>query len=74
MIDYNFSENKGYSTANNNPRKKAYRIADKTFVVIDESLVKRLTINDETWFEQEVTEEGILLRIYNKSKGIGEVH
>ena len=74
MIDYTFSENKGYSAGNNNPKKKAYRIADKTIVVIDESLVKRLSINDEIWFEQEVTEEGILLRIYNKSKGIGEVH
>jgi hypothetical protein len=33
-----------------------------------------LSINDETWFEQEVTEEGILLRLSHKSKGIGEVH
>ena len=74
MIDYTFAENKGYSTANNNPRKKAYCISDKTFVIIDESLVKRLSINDDTWFEQEVTEEGILLRISNKCKGIGEVH
>jgi hypothetical protein len=73
MIGYTFSENKGYSSATK-PKKKAHRIADRTFVVIDESLVKRLPIDDETWFEQEVTEEGILLRIYNKSKGIGEVH
>ena len=73
MIDYTFNENKGYSTANNNPRKKAYCISDKTLVVIDESLVKRLSIDDETLFEQEVTEEE-LLRISSKSKGIGEVH
>jgi len=38
--------------------------------VIDESLVKRLLINDETWFEEKVTEEGILLRISSMSKGI----
>ena len=68
MIDYTFSRNKGCSA--NNPKKKAYRIADKTFVVIDESLVKFLSIDDETWFEQELTEEGILLRMPHKSKGI----
>ncbi len=71
MIDYTFAENKGYSAI---PKKKAHCIADKTFVVIDESLVKRLSINDETWFEQEVTEEGILLRLSHNNKGIGEVH
>ena len=68
MIDYTFNENKGYCTPN--PKKKAHCIADKTLVVIDESLVKSLSINDETWFEQEVTEEGILLRISDKGKGI----
>lgn len=67
MIDYTFDTNKSYSAK---PKKKAYRIADRTFVVIDESLVKYLSIDDDTWFEQELTEEGILLRIYHKSKGI----
>ena len=70
MINNTFNDFKGYSTANN-PKKKAYCIADKTIVVIDESLVNRLSINDNTWFEQEVTEEGILLRISNQNKGIG---
>jgi hypothetical protein len=73
MIDNTLNYFKGYSTANN-PKKKAYCIADKTIVVIDESLVKSLSINDETWFEQEATEVGILLRISHKSKGIGDVH
>ena len=68
MIDYTFGENKGCSTTN--PKKKAYRITDKTFVVIDESLVKRLSIDDDTWFEEDITDEGILLRISDKSKGI----
>ena len=71
MIDYTFDTDKTYSSTN--PKKKAYRIADKTFVVIDESLVNRLSINDDTWFEQEVTEEGILLRMPHKSNG-GEEH
>jgi hypothetical protein len=73
MIDYTFDANKSFS-ATAKSKKKAHRIADKTFVVIDESLVNRLSINDETWFEEEVTEEGILLRISHKSKGIGDVH
>jgi hypothetical protein len=72
MINNAFQDFKDYYTTN--PKKKAHCIADKTFVVIDESLVKHLSINDETWFEQEVTEEGILLRLSHKSKGIGEVH
>jgi hypothetical protein len=73
VIDYTFDANKSFSAAAKS-KKKAHRIADKTFVVIDESLVNRLSINDDTWFEQEVTEEGILLRISNQNKGIGEVH
>jgi hypothetical protein len=39
------------------------RIYDKTLVVIDESLVRRLGINDDTWFEQEQAENGIFLKI-----------
>jgi hypothetical protein len=66
LIDYTFGGNKGYSA---HPKKKAHRIADTTFVVIDESLVKHLLIDDETWFEQELTEEGIVLRISRKIKG-----
>jgi hypothetical protein len=65
MIDYNFNDFKGYSTTLI-PKKKAHCIADKTFVVIDESLVQRLSINDETWFEQEATEDGILLKVWKK--------
>ena len=44
--------------------KKAHRISNKTIVVIDEILVERLSIDDEnTWFEQIQTEDGILLKI-----------
>ena len=44
--------------------KKAHRISNKTIVVIDEILVEQLSIDDEnTWFEQIQTEEGILLKI-----------
>jgi hypothetical protein len=65
LIDYTFAENKGYS-ATAKSKKKAHRIADKTFVVIDESLVKGLSIDDDTWFEQELTQDGILLKVCHK--------
>ena len=46
------------------PLKKAYSIYNKTFVFIDDSLVKELVIDENnTWFEQEKIENGIMLRI-----------
>jgi hypothetical protein len=63
MTDYSFNYFKGYSA---NPKKKAYCIAGKIIVVIDQSLVNRLSINDDTWFEQEATEDGILLKVWKK--------
>jgi hypothetical protein len=48
-----------------NPLKKAHRISNKTFIVIDEILARRLDINDEdTWLEQEEMENGIIMRIH----------
>lgn len=47
-----------------NPVKKIYRISDKSLVVIDEALAVRLRINnDDSWVEQQHTENGILLVI-----------
>jgi hypothetical protein len=66
MTDYIYRENKGYYA--NNPKKKAHCIAYKTIVVIDESLVKALSINEDTWFEQVATEDGILLKLLKKTK------
>jgi hypothetical protein len=44
--------------------KKVHCLYNKSFVVIDESLVKKLEITqDNTWFEQQATENGILLKI-----------
>jgi hypothetical protein len=52
-------------TTNKNPLKKAHCISNRVFVVIDETLVKRLQIDESnTWFEQEPTENGILLKIH----------
>jgi hypothetical protein len=36
---------------------------EKTFVVIDEDLVRQLQIDENTWFEQVADENGIVLRI-----------
>jgi hypothetical protein len=55
-------DNKGVSTAN--PVKQLHRIAGKSLIVIDESLLNRLDIGeDSAWFEQALTNEGILLRL-----------
>ena len=51
--------------------KKPFRYCEKTIVVIHEEIVNRLGINDETWFEQEVTATGILLKIASLTE-IGE--
>jgi hypothetical protein len=48
--------------------KKAHRISSKTLVVIDETIVQELSIDEEnTWFEQIPTKDGILLKIQKRS-------
>ena len=42
--------------------KKVFCISGKTILVIHEQLVERLGINEETWFEEELVKNGILLR------------
>ena len=50
----------------NHKFKRPYRIADKIIIVLDESLIKKLEIDEEhVWFEQIATENGILLKITN---------
>ena len=43
--------------------KQARRLYEKTFVVIHEDLVRQLHIDENTWFEQLLDENGIYLRI-----------
>ncbi len=59
-MDNNSTENKDcYS----------HRISDKTLVVIDETLVRELAIDEnETWFQQIRTKDGILLKIIRRSR------
>jgi hypothetical protein len=68
-MDNASSENKGLTIGDRqkNPLKKAHRLENKTFVVIDENLVKHLAIDENnTWFEQLSTEDGILLKVRRK--------
>ena len=53
--------------------KKVFCISGKTIIVIHEELVELLGINEKTWFQEELTENGILLRVINWSdkKGSG---
>jgi hypothetical protein len=44
--------------------KKCWRLGDQTLVVIADELVKRFGITeDNTYLQQEVTDDGILLRV-----------
>lgn len=46
--------------------KKVHRIANRALVVIDEALVKSLSINENnTWLEQQAIKNGILMRIHH---------
>lgn len=54
------------NTSSKTPLKKLHRISNRTLVVIDESLVKHLSINENnTWVEQRATDNGILLKVYH---------
>ena len=47
-----------------NPIKKCFKIGSLTVTTIDGSIVKEMKINESTtYFEQEITKDGILLRI-----------
>jgi hypothetical protein len=69
MDDSSNSNNKACSTAitnHNNPLKKVHYVANKLFVVIDDSIANHLQISEnDTWFEQIQTKDGILLRKYS---------
>ena len=55
---------KKHINSTKNPIKKCFKIGSITVTTIDESIVKEMKINDTTtFFEQEITEDGILLRV-----------
>jgi len=42
---------------------KVHCITDRFFVILDDRLVELLNIDEQTWMEEERTEEGIVLKI-----------
>ena len=49
--------------------KKPIRVANATVVVIHESIVHQLHIDENTWFEEIPTSQGIFLKISSKEIG-----
>jgi hypothetical protein len=45
------------------PVKKCWKLGDVMIVAIDTKIVENLGIEESTLFEQEITNEGILMRI-----------
>ena len=58
--------NKENSKLGNIRIKKAHQFAGKTFVVISQEIVDKLSINEDTWFQQELICNGIVLKILDR--------
>jgi hypothetical protein len=65
----NKKQNEGIKLTTNRHIKKLHRISNHTFVIIDENLVQALKIDEETWVEEVLTHQGILLRIQGDPGG-----
>jgi hypothetical protein len=63
MVLDTLSTDKSFDNKSNPPLKKAHIVSGKIFVVIDNNIVNQLGIDENTWFEQERAENGILLKI-----------
>jgi hypothetical protein len=62
ILSYNKASNHNNEK---NPVKKVHSVSNKLFIVIDETIAKHLQLNDnDSWFEQILTKDGILLRRY----------
>lgn len=62
MVLDTFPRDKSFDTKSSPPLKKA-PVSGKIFVVIDNNIVDQLGIDENTWFQQERAENGILLKI-----------
>jgi hypothetical protein len=63
MILDAFPRDKSFDNKSTPPLKRAHLVSGKIFVVIDNSIVDQLGIDENTWFQQERSENGILLKI-----------
>ena len=53
--------------------KKAHQLWGKTFIIIPQEIVDKLCINEDTWFQQELINNGIVLRILNWNEKGGPI-
>lgn len=51
------------SSKNSFPLKRCWSVGTRVIIVIDDSIVQKLKITDDTYVKQEITKEGILLKI-----------
>ena len=66
-MDNTLTQHKGFCPVK--IKKKIHRISDKSLVVIDEDLVRQLSIDEYSWCDQEPVSDGILLKIYRFVQG-----
>ena len=50
--------------------RKVFRVGDAMVVIIDESIVELLQIDEDCWVEEIPTSEGILLKISRSSESL----
>ena len=68
--------NSAISNLNNSPNnknwKQIWQLGNKHLVVIDESIIQKLGITDDliTFVEQELTDDGILMRVRNPTENV----
>ena len=63
MVLDTLSTDKSFDNKSTQPLKQAHLVSGKIFVVIDRYIVDQLGIDENTWFQQERSENGILLKI-----------
>ena len=59
MVLDTFPRDKSCDNKSNPPLKQAHIVSGKIFVVIDNNIVDQLGIDENTWFQQERSENGI---------------
>jgi hypothetical protein len=63
MVLDTLSTDKSFDNKSTPPLKQAHLVSGKIFVVIDNNIVDQLGIDENTWFQQERSENGISLKI-----------
>ena len=58
-----FNSNSSSNALDNRILKLAWQIGSQTVIVLDKSIVESLHINEDTLFEENLTDDGILIRI-----------